>query len=740
MEGMFMRFRLLTMATGSLLLGCLLATPNRAYPQGLSEINTQAAGGKRGITEKDLFNFTWITDPQLSPDGSQVAFTRVVVDQGRSGYETSIWTVATKGDESPVRMTNGKDDANPRWSPDGRRIAFTRGGEKDDAGKPIATQIAVLSLTGGESRILTRLPQSAGNPIWSPDGKRVAFLSSTNREDIEKQEPKTKASGPEDEHVSDIHIVTRAMYRDGRDYLDFRRHDHLWVVDVPSNSDQLTMPVQLSRSEFDDREPVWAHDGSKIYFLTTDVQESYYYPSRTDIDFVSSSGGERQKVATIPMYIFDFALSPDDRQVAFHGGTETQPVRAFSEFRVWGMDLTNGAKPRNLTADYDFNVGNSVSGDNEAPRGGDGLTLHWSPDSRWLYGVVNKEGRTVVIRVDSRSGKVTEITHGEQAVLDLSVTPDARNLVVLVSTPTMIGDLFSVTAEGAQHRITDLNQKLWSKLNLTPPEEITYASFDGRRIQGWIQKPPGFDPHKRYPMVLCIHGGPFGAWGWIFDYQFQWLAANGYVVLYVNPRGSNGYGQEFGNIIQYNFPGDDFKDLMAGVDEVVRRGYVDPDRLGVTGGSAGGLLTNWVITQTNRFKAAVSERDIADQAAEWYLDDYPEFIPRMFRGAPWQVPSDYAALSPISHIDKVKTPLMLIQGDDDGNVPPAAGTDLIFRALKFLHQPVVMVRFPGEGHGLPYSGQPWHRAERFEHMLNWFDKYLQGREIHLYDAPAGDAP
>jgi dipeptidyl aminopeptidase/acylaminoacyl peptidase len=240
------------------------------------------------------------------------------------------------------------------------------------------------------------------------------------------------------------------------------------------------------------------------------------------------------------------------------------------------MDAASNAQPKNLTADYDFDVGSSVGGDNAAPRGGNGRTLYWSPDGRTLFDCVEKQGRTPLVRVDSQSGTVTEITQGDQAVLDFSITPNARTIVVLVSTPVAIGDLFSVGANGAQTRVTDFNRKLWSQLNLTPPEELNYTSFDGKRIQGWIQKPPDFDPKKRYPLILNIHGGPHAAYGWVFDHEFQWMAARGYVILYLNPRGSTSYGQDFGNIIQYHYPGDDYRDLMIGVDELLKRAISTP--------------------------------------------------------------------------------------------------------------------------------------------------------------------
>ena len=272
---------------------------------------------------------------------------------------------------------------------------------------------------------------------------------------------------------------------------------------------------------------------------------------------------------------------------------------------------------------------------------------------------------------------------------------------------------------------------------MNEPEEIWYTSFDGRKIQGWILKPPAFDATKKYPFILQIHGGPHSAYGNTFTHEFQWMAAKGYVVLYTNPRGSSNYGQDFGNIIQYNYPGDDYKDLMAGVDEVLKKGYIDETRLGVTGGSGGGLLTNWVVTQTTRFKAAVSQRDISDWSNFWYTADFTLFTPTWFRKAPFEDPADFARRSPITYVAKIQTPLMFILGDEDWRTPPAAGGEDLFRALKYLKRPTVMVRFPGESHELSRSGRPWHRVERLQHIVGWFDKWLLGKEnAHLRAAPS----
>ena len=270
-------------------------------------------------------------------------------------------------------------------------------------------------------------------------------------------------------------------------------------------------------------------------------------------------------------------------------------------------------------------------------------------------------------------------------------------------------------------------------LHLSTPERITYRSFDGTMIEAWVYKPPDFEAGPRYPLILNIHGGPHAAYGDTFFHEAPVMAARGYVVLLPNPRGSTSYGEQFGNIIQYHYPGDDYRDLMIGVDTVLARGYIDPQRLGVTGGSGGGLLTNWVVGHTHRFAAAVSKRSIADWAAWWYTADFTLFTPSWFREPPFRDPADYARRSPITYIEQVTTPLMLIEGEADSRTPSGSGGMTMFRALKALHRPTVMVSFPGETHELSRSGKPRHRVERLAHILTWFDKYLQDRQVVEYE-------
>jgi len=694
---------------------------------------------QRPITEMDLFRFVWVADPQISPDGGRVAFVRVAVNKKKEGYETAVWVAPADGSEAPRAFTSGPLDASPRWSPDGKWIAFTRTVEKD--GKPQPPQLYVIPSGGGEARALTDLPKGAGAAEWSPDGTTIAFTSTTNEKDLaRKTKPEAKkdeAAPPETERESDVRVITRAVYRfNGRGYLDRDRPAHVWTVAALGEGAALPTPKQVTRGEFDEDGIAWSPDGSEIFFTSNRETEPYYLEPDSDLYAVAAAGGEVKRVVDIDGSIGEFAFSPDGRRIAFRGILNGRPSRSYDQPDLFVVDRAPGATPRNLTAGYDYDVGSGLTGDQRAPRGASPAVLAWTKDGRAIVTATSERGRANLLRFDAASGQPAPLTTGDHEVMSSSATPDGSRFALVISTPTSVGDLFVLDAAGGPPRpLTHFNDGLLSELSLTAPEEITYRSFDGRTIQAWVQKPPDFDPARKYPLILNIHGGPHAAYGYTFDHEFQWMAARGYVVLYPNPRGSSAYGQEFGNVIQYHYPGDDYKDLMAGVDELVRRGYVDPKRLGVTGGSGGGILTNWTITQTPRFAAAVAQRSIADWTGFWYTADFTLFTPRWFRGAPWEDPADFAARSPITHIAKVTTPLMLIEGEADYRTPPADGGEQMFRALKYLKKPTVMVRFPDETHELSRSGKPWHRVERLQHIVSWFDKYLQGRTTAAYDVP-----
>lgn len=693
-----------------------------------------ASAQKRNLTEKDLFDFAWVGDPQVSPDGSTVAFVKVTVNAAKTNYDTSIWSVSTGGTDEPRRMTSGTRDTTPRWSPDGRSLVFVRSPETPGAGA--APQLFMLSMAGGDSWAVTSLPRGAGGPVWSPDGKWIAFGNSATPDELARQGK--PAPTPADGRETDVRVITRAVYRsDGGGYIDTNHPNHLWVIAAPKSPDDKPQPKQLTSGAYNEGGFVWSRDGAQIYFTTNRTFEPYYDERpNTQIYTVPSAGGTPTLLTKIDMGVGGLVLSPDGSKFAFTASASQKPVLSYTQTDLWVMDVATNAQPRNLTTAFDYDIGGGVGGDNAPPRAGGGGGPIWTADGKAIIERYAKEGRANLGLFDASNGKMSDVTRGDQAILSYRPTRDAAKIVYTRSTPTVVTDLYVLDrSNGTSKQLTKVNDVLFAKLNLTEPDDVWYTSFDGKKIQTWVQKPPDFDPNKKYPVILNIHGGPHAAYGYVFDHEFQWMAAKGYIVIYPNPRGSTSYGQDFGNIIQHNYPGDDHKDLMLAVDEVIKRGYVDETKLGITGGSGGGVLTNWAVTQTNRFAAAVSQRDISDWSNWWYTADFAQFQPSWFKGAPFEDVEGFRNRSAITHVAKIQTPMMFILGEADWRTPPNAGGEELFRALKYRKIPTVMVRFPNEGHELSRSGQPWHRIERLQHIVGWFDKWLMGMPKPEYDVP-----
>ena len=680
------------------------------------------AAQQRAVSDSDLFAFRWVASPQISPDGRHAAYVLVTANAKHDGYETSLWLVGTDGASTPRRLTAGPKDGAPRWSPDGTTLAFLR--PKDGH-----SQLYLLPLTGGEAQQLSDLPKGASPAAWSPDGKMIAFTSTTTAEDLAKKDKKDKG----DESKSDVRVVTQAEFRaDDEGYFDPAEHTHIWTVPAGMPGDEPATARQVTSGPFDENVPQWSRDGARLYFASDRVAESYYYPPDNNVYSVPPAGGTLDTIVNIDGPVFGPALAPDGQAVAFRGWVNPRAARSYnqSDLFVW-----RDGRAKNLTVDYDFDMGGSVLGDQAPPRGGEGSSPNiWTADGKAVIVATTEHGRSNLVRFDAQTGAREPLTTGDHAVLAYTATPDARRFALTIGDPTHLPDVYALDAQTKRlTQLTHVNDSLFAKLRLVTPEDFWYPSFDGRKIETWIMKPVGFTPGKKYPLILNIHGGPHTAYGYIFFHEMQWMAAKGYVVVYPNPRGSTTYGQEFGNIIQYKYPGDDYKDLMIAVDSVIRRGYVDSTKLGVTGGSGGGLLTDWAVGHTHRFAAAVSQRDVADWLGFWYTADFTLFQPSWFRSTPFRDPQEFLTRSPVRYADSVTTPLMFILGEEDLRAPPNQGGEAMFRALKYLHRTTVQVRFPGESHELSRSGKPVHRVERLQHILNWFDKYLLGKPIPLYD-------
>ncbi|MDX6575004.1 MAG: hypothetical protein QOE96_957, partial [Blastocatellia bacterium] len=445
-----------------------------------------ALAQKRNITEKDLFNFVWAGDTQISPDGSRVAFVRVTVNEKKDGYNTSIWSVSPANGESH-QLTAGPRDSTPRWSPDGKFLVFVRVTEKD--GRPDLPQLFMLPMAGGDSFQFTTVTRGAGGPQWSPDGKMIAFGNSANPEDLAKaaKNPQPSpsptpadAKKPEEPRESDVRVITRAVYRfNGAGYNDPKHPNHLWVVTAPKTSDEKVTPKQLTSGRFSEDGATWAKDSSQIYYASDQIDEPYYELPSTTIYSIPVGGGRPSKLTSFAMDTGAFSVSPNGKQIAFYGSS-SQPVQSYTEPDLWVMDIAPNAQPRNLTRDFDYDVGSGVGGDNTAPRGGGGNPPVWTADGRSIVAIYAKEGKANLGRFDAANGKETDLTSGNQAVVSFRATPDASKFALVISSPTRVGDIFWLEGGGGlPKQVTHLNDELFSKLNLTEPEEIWYTSFDG---------------------------------------------------------------------------------------------------------------------------------------------------------------------------------------------------------------------------------------------------------------------
>ena len=679
------------------------------------------AGARRPVRDDDLLRFTWIADPRISPDGARVACTRVWVDAEADEYRSALSLAEGVASAGARPLTFGPRDAQPRWSPDGRSLAFVR----SSGGKEPA-QLFVLPLSGGEARQVCKLAKGASEPAWSPDGKRLAFLSGTNPalDDPEPAKPKHEPG----------RIVTRPVFRENDEgFIDFDHMSQVWVVEVEGGT-----PRPLTTGAFAAGPPTWSADGTRILFASDRRAEPWFGPEASVLYAVSATRatpagtGDLDVVADFGGPVGSFALHPDGR-IAMLGFVNPPEYRTYTLPRLL-LRAVGGApsEVRDPALGCPDEFGGAINSDQHPPRGGGSVPLAWADGGTSVCVAVARHGAAALARVDLASGAVKPLTPPGRDLIHGTASADGRTWALTLGSAERPADLYRLdAASGALTLLWAPNEPVFSELSLGAVEEFWYPSFDGTKIQAWLVTPPGFDPSQRYPLLLEIHGGPHSAYGHGFFHEFHHLASAGYLVLYTNPRGSTSYGQEFAASIQYAFPGDDAKDLLAGIDAVVARGCVDTAKIGVTGGSGGGLLTNWLVTITDRFAAAVTQRCVADWASFYYSCDFALFTPFWFRKPPYEDPKEYLDRSPAAFADRITTPLMVIHSEEDWRTPIGQG-EAMFRTLKQQRKVAVMVRFPGESHELSRSGTPSRRVQNQKHIRAWFDRWLKGTPAPEY--------
>lgn len=668
-------------------------------------ISSAGAFDKRGVTPEEYFAFEFLSDAHISPDGKQAAYVVTTVDQKRNRRDSSVWMVAIDGKSAPRRLTlEGFSASAPRWSPDGTKLAFVsnRSLATAESAEPARPQIWILPLDGGEAQLLTHLKNGVSAFQWSPDGKRLAAVS---------------RSGPSDSIAasarrSDVRHYTHISYKfNDTGWFDDRR-THLWVVDAATGAGQQI----TSGDDWNDADPQWSPDSTRIAFVSDRTGKEYDGGRNKDVWVIPAAGGPLTKISDHLFEDTQPRWCPDGKRIAFAGQTQR---RQFPKLYV--ASSTGAAASTMLVEDLDL-----------IP-----LDLHWGPGANELRFESGIKGQTHIFRVDVGSRKLAQLTSGERAVRGFDINERAGVMTYLVNDFQHLDNLYASALDGSgERRLTHLNEKLWTGLELAPVERFPYKSTDGWNIDGFLVKPVGWQPGKKYPMVLSIHGGPAGQYGTDWFHEFQVYAAKGWAVFFSNPRGSTGYGQKFERGIANNWGGMDYQDVMAGLDAVLKQNpWIDGDRLGVTGGSYGGYLTNWILGHTTRFKAAVTLRSVSNfisddgtrDGAYGHEDDFAGFLFDQF--------DQYWNASPLKYAKNVKTPTLILHSDNDFRVPLEQGEQW-FRALKHYGVTAELVIFPRENHNLTRTGEPKHLVESLNWQCYWFDRYLNGNAA----AKPPDAP
>jgi len=685
--------RLLTFVTSVSL--CALLVSSSAF--------ARQTDGKRGITPEDYYSFEFVSDPRISPDGKLVAYVVTTVDQKQNRRHSSIWMTAADGSRAQWQFTTSPQNSNhPRWSPDGRWLAFISSRPSAEAATPRSSnetaagearpQVWVLSMNGGEARRVTNLKNGVSSFQWSPDAGRLACFSRTGPSD----------NRAENKERSDVRHYSHISYKfNDTGWFDDRR-SHIFIVDVNNGSaKQIT-----SGDEWNDTDPQWSPDGTRLAFVSNRTGKEYEEDRNSDVWVIPADGGALIKISDHDEADNSPRWSPDGKTIAFVGR-----VREAEHPKIWLAPSTGGVPATMAARNLDL-----IPTD-----------LDWAEGGRALYFEAGVKGETHFFRIDVASKELAQVTSGPRAIRAVDINDKTRQIVYVSNDFKHLDDLYVADLNGRNERkLTKLNEALWRQIQLQDVERITYKSVDGWDVDGFFVKPLGWQEGKKYPMILSVHGGPAGMYGVDWYHEFQVYAARGWAVFFCNPRGSTGYGEKFERGIVGEWGGNDYKDIMNGVEAILKKyPWIDRDRLGVTGGSYGGYMTNWIVGHTNMFKAAVTLRSVVNFISDDGTRDGAYGHRRDFEGDIFEKFDLYWDRSPLKYAKNVKTPTLILHSDNDYRVPLEQGEQW-FRALKHFGVTTEFVIFPRENHNLTRSGEPKHLVESLSWQIYWFDRFLNG--------------
>lgn len=663
---------------------------------------------KRKITAEDLYRFEVLSGVRLSPDGSRVIYTSRRVNRESEKKYTNLFLIDTQTGENRQFTFGDQNDTSPEWSPDGNTIAFLS--NRADTEKP--PQLFLIPVDGGEAQKKTDFKGMITHFSWSPDGKKILFSGvKFDKETIERME---------DEQKKKLGVVARHYDRlfyklDGFGYLPKER-EHIWVADL-ENGEQTQI---TDHPVYDEQDASWSPDGKTIVFFSNRSPDPDNDTFAVDLFTMPSSGGDFVKIGTPRGSKSNPVFSPDGKWIAYYGAEDEGKM--YKSTSLWVVPADGSAAARNLTEKFDFDVTQGVINDMGSA---ENMPPIWDLDSKNLYVRICHHGSSILKKISLEGQEKTILGPGGDVG---SVTFDAQQKQICYFWGQMkdTGQVYLYDiANDESRKLTEHNKALLDELDLGEVEEVWFKNPAGMDVQGWILKPPDFDPGQKYPSILEIHGGPWAMYGNFFMHEFYYLAAQGYVVFFSNPRGGKGYGQSHAAAIHQDWGKPAFDDLMAFTDVIAGKPYIDPDCMGVTGGSYGGYMTNWIIGHTDRFGAAVTQRCVSNLISMWGSSDFNYVFEQEFGAkAPFEDIEILWANSPLKYFASVTTPTLVIHSEMDLRCAIEQG-EQVFVALKRLGVDAEMVRFPEEPHGLSRAGRTDRRIARLEHILRWFDKYLK---------------